>query len=67
MPLALVKEPFIMRDGRAMVMIGRGDQALSQAQFDHARKYGFLAKEDGQAAGKDQHIKAAKPAKSEQK
>lgn len=67
MPLALVKEPFIMRDGRALVMIGRGDQALSQAQFDHAKKCGFLAQDDSHTAGKEQQIKAAKPAKSEQK
>lgn len=42
MPKATVARPFVWRDGHTNVLIEKGEQELTDDQFEHAKNHGFL-------------------------
>ena len=42
MPKATVAQPFVWRTGHTNVLIEKGEQELTDDQFEHAKNHGFL-------------------------
>lgn len=42
MPKATVAQPFVWRTGHTNVLIEKGEQELTDDQFEHAKTHGFL-------------------------
>lgn len=42
MPKVTVAQPFVWRDGHTKVLIEKGQQSLTVAQFEHAKTHSFL-------------------------
>jgi len=42
MPKATVAQPFVWRIGHTNVLVEKGEQELTDDQFEHAKTHGFL-------------------------
>ncbi len=42
MPKATVAQPFVWRTGHTTVLVEKGEQELTDDQFEHAKTHGFL-------------------------
>ena len=42
MPKVTVAQPFVWRDGHTNVLIEKGEQELTDTQYQHAKTHGFL-------------------------
>ena len=42
MPKVTVAQPFVWRDGHKGVLIEKGEQELTDDQYQHAKTHGFL-------------------------
>lgn len=42
MPKVTVAQPFVWRDGHKGVLIEKGEQELTDDQYQHAKNHGFL-------------------------